>query len=85
MEGHDLLSIKSLTSRRGDEKATDFIVEDNKRESGNIQYRIPLDLELGSEYKVNIYSQVVNDAGAEVESEPLFMKVTKSEDEDDDR
>merc|ERR1712168_1427670 len=41
--------------RRGDEKATDFIVEDNQRESGgSIQYRIPLDLELGSEYKVNI-------------------------------
>ena len=73
-----------LKIRRGDEKATDFIVEDNKRESGNIQYRIPLDLELGSEYKVNIYSQVLNDAGAEVESEPLFMKVTKSEDEEED-
>ena len=73
-----------LKIRRGDEKATDFIVEDAKRESANIQYRIPLDLELGSEYKVNIYSQVVNEAGAEVESEPLFMKVTKSEDEDDD-
>merc|ERR1719234_2996165 len=74
-----------LKIRRGDEKATDFIVEDLKRESSNIQYRIPLDLELGSEYKVNIYSQVVNEvAGAEVESEPLFMKVTKSEDEDYD-
>merc|ERR1712130_843548 len=74
-----------LKIRRGDEKATDFIVEDNRRESGNsIQYRIPLDLELGSEYKVNIYSQVLNEAGAEIESEPLFMKVTKSEEEEEE-
>ena len=70
-----------LKIRRGDEKATDFIIEDKKSEPGNIvQYRIPLDLELGSEYKVNIYSQVVR-GQTEIESEPLFMKVTKSEEE----
>ena len=69
-----------LKIRRGDEKATDYIVADEGE--AQVTFQIPLELELGSEYKVNIYSQVLTDAG-EVESEPLFMKVTKSEDEND--
>ena len=70
-----------LKIRRGDEKATDYIISDPGQES-SIHFHIPLELELGGEYKVNIYSQVFTEGG-EVESEPLFMKVAKFEEVED--
>ena len=61
-----------LKLRRARDKAADHRVEAPGR-GEEVTFQLPPELEPGAEYKLNIYSVV---AGAGVESEPLFSKIT---------
>jgi len=70
-----------LKVKKDNEKSTDYWVNDPGRDSTSsaIRFKLPMELEVDGEYKINIYSEVEN-GGNWVESEPLFTKVTKYED-----
>merc|ERR1711915_515792 len=70
-----------LKVKKDNEKSTDYWVNDPGRDStiSAIRFKLPMELEVDGEYKINIYSEVEN-GGIWVESEPLFTKVTKYED-----
>merc|ERR1712228_812353 len=70
-----------LKVKKDNEKSTDYWVNDSGRDSSisAIRFKLPMELEVDGEYKINIYSEVEN-GGNWVESEPLFPKVTKYED-----
>ena len=73
-----------LKIKKENEKAVDYFIEDNDDRSQEekqveISYKLPLELENGVEYKVNIFSEAETRDGW-IESEPLFSKITKQED-----